>query len=61
MAKTYYFEMPFSGYQTVWLEAESDEEAWAMVSNGDWEDSSENSFESENSASVLVEVVVEEE
>lgn len=60
MAKTYYFEMPFSGSQTVWLEAESDEEAWVMVHNGDWDDSSEDSFESESGASVLVEVVEDE-
>jgi hypothetical protein len=56
MSNIYTFSMPFRGTQTVWLEAESDEQAWAMVHQGDWEDSSENSFESEPSASVLVDV-----
>lgn len=56
MSNIYTFSMPFRGTQTVWLEAESDEQAWAMVHQGDWEDSSENYFESTPSASVLVDV-----
>lgn len=48
--KLYTFSMPIRGTQEVWLEAESDEEAWAMVHGGDWEDSdlvSHQSFEKE--------------
>ena len=56
MSKLYTFTMPFSGRQTVWLEAESEEEARAMVRNGDWEDSEEQTFESETVYAVLIEV-----
>ena len=54
--KTYTFIMPFSGTQTVWLEAESEEEAWAMVRNGDWWDSDEQTFNSHNLDATLLEV-----
>jgi hypothetical protein len=46
--KTYTFTMPFSGRQTVWLEAESEEQARDMVRNGDWWDSEEQTFDSHN-------------
>jgi hypothetical protein len=56
MSKLYTFSMPFSGRQTVWLEAESEEEARAMVRNGDWEDSEEQTFDSHNLDARLIEV-----
>lgn len=46
MRKFYTFSMPIRGRQEVWLEAESDEEAWAMVHAGDWEDSDTTEHES---------------
>jgi len=54
MSKLYTFSMPFRGTQEVWLEAESEEEAWAMVHGGDWEDSEEQTHESEPSSAILV-------
>lgn len=56
MSKLYTFSMPFRGRQEVWLEAESEEEAWAMVRSGDWEDSEEQTHESDPSASILIRV-----
>ena len=54
MNKLYIFSMLFSGSQEVWLEAESEEEAWAMVRNGDWEDSEEQTHESDPASSILL-------
>ena len=54
--KTYIFTMPFNGRQTVWLDAESEEEAWAMVRNGDWDNSEEETFNSDNYDATLLEV-----
>lgn len=54
MSKIYTFTMPFHGRQDVWLVADSEEEALAMVRNGDWEDSEEQTFESDPSLAVLV-------
>ena len=56
MSKLYTFSMPFNGRQTVWLEAESEEQARAMVLNGDWEDSEEQTFNSDNFDAVLIDV-----
>jgi hypothetical protein len=60
--KTYIFTMPFSGRQKVWLDAESEEEAWELVRNGDWENSEEETFNSDNYDATLlaVEEVLEE-
>ncbi len=46
MSKLYTFIIPFSGTMSVWLEAESEEEARQNVMRGDWWDSNEESFES---------------
>jgi hypothetical protein len=46
MSKLYTFVIPFSGTMSVWLEAESEEEARQNVMRGDWWDSNEESFES---------------
>ena len=54
--KTYVFTMPFSGRQTVWLEAESEEEAWVMVHNGEWDNSEEETFNSHNLDAELIDV-----
>ena len=54
MSKLYIFSMPFRGTQEVWLEAESEEEAWAMVRNGDWEDSEEQTHESDPASAIIV-------
>jgi hypothetical protein len=54
--KIYTFTMPFNGRQTVWLEAESEEQARAMVRNGDWDDSEEQTFNSDNYDAELIEV-----
>jgi hypothetical protein len=54
--KLYTFTMPFSGRQTVWLEAESEEQARAMVLNGDWDNSEEQTFNSDNYDAELIEV-----
>ena len=54
--KLYTFSMPFHGRQEVWLEAESEEEAWVMVHSGDWEDSEEETHESDPSSAFLVRV-----
>ena len=54
--KTYTFIMPFSGTQTVWLEAESEEQAWEMVHGGEWEDSDEQTFNSHNLDAKLIDV-----
>jgi len=61
--KIYTFTMPFNGRQTVWLEAESEEQARAMVLNGDWEDSEEQTFNSDNYDAELIDVeeILEEE
>jgi hypothetical protein len=61
--KIYTFTMPFNGRQTVWLEAESEEQAWELVRNGDWENSEEETFNSDNYDATLlaVEEVLEEE
>jgi hypothetical protein len=59
--KTYTFTMPFSGTQTVCLEAESEEEAWALVRNGDWDNSEEQTFNSDNYDATLLEVEDHEE
>lgn len=56
MSKLYTFTMPFSGRQAVWLEAESEEEAWAMVRRGDWWDSEEQTFYADNYDATLLEV-----
>lgn len=52
--KLYTFSMPFMGTQEVWLSAESEEEAWRMVRDGDWEDSEEQSLSSETGSAVLI-------
>jgi hypothetical protein len=54
MRKFYTFVMPVRGTQEVWLEAESDEEAWAMVRDGDWEDSDMITHESFPDQAILV-------
>ena len=54
--KLYTFSMPFTGTQEVWLEAESDEEAWQRVRDGDWNDSEEQSYNSESGSAVLINV-----
>ena len=54
--KLYTFSMPFRGTQEVWLEAESEKEAWAMVHGGDWEDSEEQTHESNPALSILIQV-----
>jgi hypothetical protein len=59
--KTYVFTMPFSGQQTVWLEAESEEEARDMVRNGDWDNSEEETFVSHNIYAELIDVEEHEE
>jgi len=46
VSKIYTFVIPFSGTMSVWLEAESEEEARQKVLRGDWSDSDEQSFES---------------
>ena len=51
--KTYIFTMPFRGTQEVWLEAESEEQAWAMVRSGDWEYSEEQTHESDPASAFL--------
>ena len=64
MSKVYTFVIPFSGTMSVWLEAESEEEARLSVERGDWWDSNEESFESHpEKGMVLVEVeeITEEE
>ena len=59
--KTYTFTMPFSGRQTVWLEAESEEEAWVMVHGGEWDNSDEQTFNSHNLDAELIQVEDDEE
>ena len=59
--KTYTFIMPFSGTQTVWLEAESEGEARDMVRNGDWDNSDEQTFNSHNLDAELIDVEEHEE
>ena len=54
MSKLYTFTMPFHGRMDAWVEAESEEEALALIRNGDWEDSSEQTFESEPGKAVLI-------
>ena len=54
MRKFYTFSMPIRGRQEVWLEAESDEEAWDMVHAGDWEDSDTTAHESFPEQAILV-------
>jgi len=46
MSKLYTFLVPFTGIMSVWLEAESEEEARAEVMKGNWLDSNEELFES---------------
>ena len=59
--KTYVFTMPFSGRQTVWLEAESEEEAWEMVHGGEWDNSDDQTFNSHNLDAELIDVEDDEE
>ena len=59
--KTYVFTMPFSGRQTVWLEAESEEEAWELVHGGEWDNSDEQTFNSHNLDAELLDVEEHEE
>ena len=54
MRKLYTFTMPFHGRMDAWVEAESEEEALALIRNGEWEDSSEQTFESEPDKAVLI-------
>jgi hypothetical protein len=57
MSKLYTFIIPFSGTMSVWLKAESEEEACQAVMRGDWWDSNEESFESHpEKGMVLVQV-----
>jgi hypothetical protein len=64
MSKLYTFVVPFSGTMSVWLEAESEEEARQNVLDGNWWDSNEESFEShpeKGMVLVQVEEITEEE
>jgi hypothetical protein len=62
MSKLYTFVIPFSGTMSVWLEADSEEEARSDVMQGNWWDSNEESFESHpENGMVLVQVEEEEE
>ncbi len=54
MSKLYTFSMPFHGRMDAWVEAESEEEAFELIRNGDWEDSDEQTFESEPDKAVLI-------
>ncbi len=54
MSKLYTFSMPFHGRMDAWVEAESEEEAFELIRNGDWEDSAEQTFESEPDKAVLI-------
>ena len=45
MSKIYTFVIPFSGTKSVWLEADSEEEARQGVLGGCWWDSNEESFQ----------------
>lgn len=57
MSKLYTFVIPVSGTMSVWLEADSEEEARQDVLNGEWLDSSEESFESHpDKGMVLIQV-----
>lgn len=57
MKKLYTFVIPFSGTMSVWIEAESVEEAQQGVLKGEWLDSNEESFESHpENGIVLVQV-----
>jgi len=57
MSKLYTFVIPFSGTMSVWTDADSEEEARAKIREGDWWDSSEETFESDpNRSMTLVEV-----
>lgn len=54
MSKLYTFSMPFHGRMDAWVEAESEEEALALIRNGEWEDSAEQTFECETAEAVLI-------
>lgn len=41
----YTFVIPFSGTMSLWVDAETEEEARAAILNGDWWDSNEETFE----------------
>jgi SLT domain-containing protein len=57
MSKLYTFVIPFSGTMSVWLEADSEDEARQNVMNGNWWDSNEETFESHpDQGLVLVQV-----
>lgn len=62
MSNIYTFVIPFSGTMSVWLEADSEEEARSEVMQGNWWDSNEESFESHpENGMVLVQVEDAEE
>jgi hypothetical protein len=53
----YTFVIPFSGTMSVWTEAETEEEARAVILKGNWVDSNEETFTSHPEKSMtLIEV-----
>ncbi len=56
MNKLYTFNVPFHGLAQAYVEAESEEEAFAMVHRGDWDDADEVTYETESDKAVLIRV-----
>jgi hypothetical protein len=54
MSKIYTFVIPYSGTMSVWTDADSEEEARAKIMEGDWWDSSEETFESHPEKSIVL-------
>lgn len=56
MSKLYTFTMPFRGRMEAFVEAESEEEAFAIIRRGDWDDSDEVTYKAEPDKAVLIQV-----
>jgi len=56
MANIYTFSMPYRGRTEVWLEADNEAEARERVSLGDWDDSEDQTWESEPFQAMLISV-----
>jgi hypothetical protein len=56
MANIYTFSISYSGRTEVWLEAENEAEARERASLGDWDDSADQTWESEPAYAQLISV-----
>lgn len=56
MANIYTFTMPYRGRTEVWLEADTEDEARERVARGDWDDSEDQTWESEPLHAQLISV-----